>query len=155
MTQTPAIIDHTARAHSSVGDSSAKRIMECPGSMLLCEKYPSKSSEYAEEGTAGHEAIDMILQGKTRKDTDVIGLTFNGIVITEEFFDEAIAPSLQIFDALDKELGDLLRVVLRPPPTSREDSSYNEYRYDNKATIHVLPLLTGPSGSRHRPACQA
>ena len=104
MTQELAI-DHAARAHSSVGGSSAKRIMECPGSMLLCEKYPSKSSEYAEEGTAGHEAIDMILQGKTRKDTDVIGLTFNGIVITEEFFDEAIAPSLEIFDALDKELG--------------------------------------------------
>jgi len=73
--------------------------------MLLCEKYPSKSSEYAEEGTAGHEAIDMILQGKTKNDRDVIGLVFNKIVITEEFFEEAIAPALQIFDALDKELG--------------------------------------------------
>lgn len=73
--------------------------------MLLCEKYPSKSSEFAEEGTAGHEAIDMILQGKTQKDTDVIGLTFNKIVITEEFFHEAIEPALDIFDALDKELG--------------------------------------------------
>lgn len=73
--------------------------------MLLCEKYPSKSSEYAEEGSAGHEAIDMILQGKTKNDRDVIGLTFNKIVITEEFFDEAIGPALQIFDDLDKELG--------------------------------------------------
>jgi hypothetical protein len=100
-----AAIDHAARAHSSVGGSSAKRIMECPGSMLLCERYPSKSSEYAEEGTAGHEAIDLILQGKTKDDRDVIGLTFNGIVITEEFYDEAIAPALQIFDDLDKELG--------------------------------------------------
>lgn len=100
-----ATIDHSQRAHSSVGGSSAKRIMECPGSMLLCEKYPSKSSEFAEEGTAGHEAIDMILQGKTQKDTDVIGLTFNKIVITEEFFHEAIEPALDIFDALDKELG--------------------------------------------------
>jgi hypothetical protein len=98
-------IAHAQRAHSSVGGSSAKRIMECPGSMLLCEKYPSKSSDYAEEGTAGHEAIDMILQGKTKNDRDVIGLTFNKIVITEEFFDEAIAPALHIFDALDKELG--------------------------------------------------
>jgi hypothetical protein len=104
MTQELAIA-HGQRAHSSVGGSSAKRIMECPGSMLLCEKYPSKSSEYAEEGTAGHEAIDMILQGKTKNDRDVIGLVFNKIVITEEFFEEAIAPALQIFDALDKELG--------------------------------------------------
>ena len=99
-------IDHAARAHSSVGGSSAKRVIECPGSMLLCEKYPSKTtSSFAEEGSAGHEAIDMILQGKTREDRDVIGLTFNKIVITEEFFNEAIEPALQIFDALDKELG--------------------------------------------------
>jgi hypothetical protein len=105
MTKELATIDHAARAHSAVGGSSAKRILECPGSMLLCEKYPSRSSEFAEEGTAGHEAIDMILQGKTRNDRDVIGLTFNKITITEEFYDEAIAPALEIFDALDKELG--------------------------------------------------
>ena len=98
-------IQHSARAHSSVGGSSAKRVMECPGSMQLCAKYPSKSSEFADEGTAGHEAIDMILQGKTQKDTDVIGLTFNKIVITPEFYEEAIAASLDIFDAIDKELG--------------------------------------------------
>jgi len=105
VTKDVAVIAHAARAHSSVGGSSAKRVIECPGSMLLCEKYPSKSSEFAEEGTAGHEALDMILQGKTRNDRDVIGLTFNKIVITEEFYDEAIAPSLAIFDDLDKELG--------------------------------------------------
>ena len=101
-----ATIDHSQRAHSSVGGSSAKRVIECPGSMLLCEKYPSKgSSVFADEGTAGHEAIDMILQGKTREDRDVIGLTFNKIVITPEFYEEAIAASLDIFDAIDKELG--------------------------------------------------
>lgn len=105
MTTDIAPIDHAARAHSSVGGSSAKRIMECPGSMLLCEKYPSRSSEFAEEGTAGHEALDMILQGKTQNDRDVIGLTFNGIVITEEFYADAIAPAMEIFDAIDKELG--------------------------------------------------
>lgn len=100
-----ATIDHSARAHSSVGGSSAKRILECPGSMLLCEKYPSKSSEYAEAGTAMHEALDMILQGKTDKDSDVIGLTFNGITIDQEMYDEGIAEALRIFDELDTELG--------------------------------------------------
>jgi hypothetical protein len=105
MTKELATIDHTARAHSSVGGSSAKRIMECPGSMLLCEKYPSKSSEYAEEGTAMHEALDLILQGKTDKDSDVVGLVFNGITITQEMYDEGIAEALRIYDELDKELG--------------------------------------------------
>lgn len=104
MTQELAIA-HSQRAHSSVGGSSAKRIMECPGSMLLCEKYPSKSSEYAEAGTAMHEALDMILQGKTDKDSDVVGLTFNGIVIDQEMYEEGIAEALRIFDELDRELG--------------------------------------------------
>lgn len=102
---TPVVIDHNTRAHSSVGGSSAKRVMECPGSMLLAEKYPSAESEFAAEGTAGHEAIDLIMQGKTDKDTDVIGLIFNGIEITREFYDDAIAPCLETWDALDKELG--------------------------------------------------
>lgn len=100
-----AIIAHADRAHSSVGGSSAKRIMECPGSLQLCAQYPSRSSEFAEEGTAGHEAIDLILQGKTQHDEDVIGLTLNGIEITREFYDEGVAASLEIFDKLDKELG--------------------------------------------------
>jgi hypothetical protein len=98
-------IDHKARSHSQVGGSSAKRVMACPGSVALCAKYPNTASEFAEEGTAMHEAIDMILQGKTEKDTDVIGLTFNGYVITEEMYNEAIAPALEQFDKLDKELG--------------------------------------------------
>lgn len=98
-------ISHSTRAHSAVGGSSAKRVMACPGSVNLCARYPSKSSEWAEEGTALHEAVDLILQGKTEKDTDVIGVTFNGIVITQELFDEAVEPALEIFDALDKELG--------------------------------------------------
>ena len=52
-------IQHSARAHSSVGGSSAKRVMECPGSMQLCAKYPSKSSEFADEGTAGDKGEDQ------------------------------------------------------------------------------------------------
>lgn len=102
---TDLTISHGARAHSAVGGSSAKRVIACPGSVNLCARYPSRSSEWAEEGTALHEAVDLILQGKTEKDTDVIGVTFNGIVITQELFDEAVEPALQIFDDLDKELG--------------------------------------------------
>lgn len=102
---TDLTISHSARAHSAVGGSSAKRVIACPGSVNLCARYPSKSSEWAEEGTALHEAVDLILQGKVEKDTDVIGVIFNGIEITQDLFDEAIEPALQIFDDLDKELG--------------------------------------------------
>lgn len=96
---------HADRAHSSVGGSSAKRIMECPGSLRLSEQYPSRSSEFAEEGTAMHEALDLILQGKTQKDNEVVGLVLNGLTITQEMYDEGIAPALQMFDNLDRELG--------------------------------------------------
>lgn len=102
---TDLTISHSARAHSAVGGSSAKRVIACPGSVNLCAKYPSKSSSYAEEGTACHEAIDLILQGKTQKDTDVIGVVFNHIEITQDLYDTVIEPALRIFDDLDKELG--------------------------------------------------
>ncbi len=98
-------IAHAQRAHSSVGGSSAERVLNCNASLDLAPLYESTSSDYAEEGTAGHEALDLILQGKTKEDSDVVGLTLNGIVITQEYFDEGIAPALAMFDALDKELG--------------------------------------------------
>lgn len=105
MTKELATIDHAARAHSAVGGSSAERVMNCTASVELCAKYPNVETEFAAVGTACHEAVDLILMGKTKKDTDVIGVTFNGIVMTEELFDEAIVPALDMFDALDKELG--------------------------------------------------
>lgn len=100
-----ALIDHGARAHSKIGGSVVKRIMACPGSVRLCEQYPSVESEFAAEGTAGHEALDLILSDKLAKDTDVIGLVCNGIQITAEFYDEAVAPCLEQFDKLNEELG--------------------------------------------------
>lgn len=96
---------HADRAHSPVGGSSAKRVMNCTASVELCAKYPNVESEFAAKGTALHEAIDLIFQGKTEKDEDVIGLVFNSIEITEADFHEAIVPALDMWDALDKELG--------------------------------------------------
>lgn len=106
MTQSLAVADHTARAHSTVvGGSSAGRVLQCPGSVQLCASYPNVESTFAAEGTAFHMALDMIFSGIAKEDTDVIGLTFNGYTITEEMFEEGIAPILEHWDLLDKELG--------------------------------------------------
>lgn len=106
MTDLPTVQDHTARAHSSVvGGSSAGRVLQCPGSVNLCATMPNVESEFAAEGTAMHMAMDMIYSGLTKKDTDVIGLTFNGYEITEEMYDEGIEPILEHWDHLDTELG--------------------------------------------------
>lgn len=105
MTNAPAVIDHAARLHSPVGGSTAERVMNCTASVNLCPQYPNIETEFAAEGTACHEAVDLILMGKTREDRDVIGVTFNNVMMTEKLFDEAIVPGLEQFDALDKELG--------------------------------------------------
>lgn len=101
-----AVADHTARAHSTVvGGSSAGRVLQCPGSVQLCATFPNVESEFAAEGTALHMAMDMIMSGIAKVDRDVVGLTFNGYVIDEDMFEEAVAPVLDHWDALDKELG--------------------------------------------------
>ncbi|MFA5898844.1 MAG: DUF2800 domain-containing protein [Hyphomicrobium sp.] len=107
MTTEVTTIDHSQRAHSPVGGSSAERVLNCTASVELCARYENVETEFAAEGTACHEAIDLILMGKTRKDTDVIGVAFNKntVVMTEELFHEAIVPALDMFDALDRELG--------------------------------------------------
>lgn len=98
--------DHTQRAHSSVvGGSSAGRVLQCPGSVALCAKMPNIETEFAAEGTAMHMAMDMIFSGLTKKDSDVVGLTFNGYVIDEDMFDEGIEPILEHWDQIDTELG--------------------------------------------------
>jgi hypothetical protein len=98
-------IAHKDRAHSYVGGSTAKRVMNCPGSVNLCAQYPNVETVFAAEGTALHEAIDLIFQGLLKSDRDVIGLDFNGFVITEDMFEQAIVPALAMWDALDAELG--------------------------------------------------
>lgn len=102
---TQLTLSHTDRAHSPIGGSSAKRVMNCTASVKLCAKWPNTESEFAAKGTALHEAIDLIFQGKTKHDTDVVGLVFNKITITEDDYTDAIAPALEMWDALDKELG--------------------------------------------------
>lgn len=93
-------------AHSSVvGGSTAARVIACPGSVEHNKKYPNQASEYAEEGTALHEAIAFILEGNTEDDREIIGLTFNGYEITEELYETAIEPCLNFFDQLDEEYG--------------------------------------------------
>lgn len=57
MTATP----HGDRAHAALGASGAYRWMACPGSVRLSAGIESKSSSYAEEGTAAHELAEVCL----------------------------------------------------------------------------------------------
>lgn len=85
--------------HSSiVGGSTAKRVINCPASVKLVAKMPPKpSSVHADRGTLLHDAISQILEGKP----DVVGMRYNDITLTQELYDEKIAPAIAALDVVD------------------------------------------------------
>lgn len=82
-------------AHSTiVGGSSAKRVINCPGSVALVTKVPPKpSSSYAEEGTFLHECMERILNGESIDEVDA----------TEEQINEKLRPAFAALDEIDPE----------------------------------------------------
>jgi hypothetical protein len=89
-------------AHSAVvGGSSAARVLACPGSIDLSAQAPAKpSSSFAEEGTALHSAMEWLLDTsvrRKRKPEQLLGLTFNKHVITEELLHDAVIPAYEYF----------------------------------------------------------
>lgn len=109
-------IDHSARDHSDiVGGSSAERILNCPASYGYRNKLPpevlNKSSVYADEGSALHEAMEYILENDVLDPAELIGMTFGvsdsspeGFKITRAHVHEALEPCLDFFDALCDEM---------------------------------------------------
>lgn len=87
--------------HSSiVGGSTAKRVINCPGSVKLVQKMPPQpSSTYADKGTMLHNAMAEILMDRP----DVIGMKYKDQELTQELYDEKIAPALAALDEIDPD----------------------------------------------------
>jgi len=87
--------------HSTVvGGSTAKRVMNCPGSVALVAQAPvMPSSTYADKGTMLHTAISEYLLGED----NVIGTTYEGHTLDQEMYDEKIQPALDLLDELDRD----------------------------------------------------
>jgi hypothetical protein len=85
--------------HSNiVGGSTAKRVINCPGSVALVQKMPPKpSSEHADRGTLLHNVIAEHLEGKPW----TLGLKYNDQVLTQELVDEKLLPALKALDEVD------------------------------------------------------
>jgi hypothetical protein len=90
--------------HSNiVGGSTAKRVINCPGSVALVQKMPPKpSSEHADRGTMLHDTIAEIL-GKDLPWSQFIGTKYKDQVLTQELFDEKIAVALELLDQVDPD----------------------------------------------------
>lgn len=50
-------------AHAKLSPSAAERWMTCPGSIVLSDGMPQRTSAFAEEGTLAHEIAEKILNG--------------------------------------------------------------------------------------------
>jgi hypothetical protein len=88
--------------HSKVvGGSTAKRVIHCPGSVALVAQMPAKpSSSYADTGNLLHNAMDLIY-GSNVPPRNVIGMTYEGIVLTEELYEDKIIPAMQAVENID------------------------------------------------------
>jgi hypothetical protein len=94
--------------HSNiVGGSTAKRVINCPGSVALVNKMPPKpSSEHADRGTLLHDTISEFLDQDGKPITAWLGKTYEDQVLTQELLDEKLVVALELLDEIDpkKEL---------------------------------------------------
>lgn len=88
--------------HSTVvGGSTAKRVMNCPGSVALVKLAPpSPSSIYADKGTLLHTVISDVL-AEDKAPEDMIGLKYEGQTLDQDMIDDKINPALDLLDQLD------------------------------------------------------
>jgi hypothetical protein len=91
--------ERTVQHSNIVGGSTAKRVIMCPGSVKLVQKMPPQpSSVHADRGTMLHDVISRILldQGV------VVGqYKHKDQLLTQELYDEKIAPALDALDEID------------------------------------------------------
>lgn len=87
-----------------VGGSTAKRVINCPGSVALSATMPPKpSSKYADEGTLLHDAISQVL-GKDVSPESLLGMTYQDQVLTQELIDNKLHIALDLLGVVDPNL---------------------------------------------------
>jgi hypothetical protein len=88
--------------HSNiVGGSTAKRVINCPGSVALVAKMPPKpSSKFADEGTLLHNVIAEIIMSDNPPE-HYLGHKYESQVLTQELIDYKLKPALAALDEID------------------------------------------------------
>ena len=90
--------------HSSiVGGSTAKRVINCPGSVALVAQMPPKpSSVYADTGTLLHNVIADVLDGKATPQ-DFLGAVHADVTLDQDLIDRKLLPALAALDEIDPD----------------------------------------------------
>jgi hypothetical protein len=87
-----------------VGGSTAKRVINCPGSVALVQQMPPQpSSKYADEGTLLHNVISELLDSDTALPEDFLGTKYNEQELTQDLIDEKLLPALAALDEIDPD----------------------------------------------------
>ena len=92
--------------HSKVvGGSTAKRVINCPGSVALVAKMPPQiESKYASKGTLLHDVISEYLDADDVPIQAFIGRTHGTEVVTEEDVEQKLRPALKALEEIDPNL---------------------------------------------------
>jgi len=90
--------------HSSiVGGSTAKRVINCPGSVALVAQMPPKpSSIYADTGTLLHNVIADVLDGKATPQ-DFLGAVHADVTLDQDLIDRKLMPALAALNEIDPD----------------------------------------------------
>jgi len=88
--------------HSNiVGGSTAKRVINCPGSVALVQKMPPQpSNKYADEGTLLHNVIADIVMTDNPPE-HYLGTKYEDQVLTQELIENKLVPALAALDEID------------------------------------------------------
>jgi hypothetical protein len=87
-----------------VGGSTAKRVINCPGSVALVQQMPPQpSSKYADEGTLLHNVISELLDSDTAVPEDFLGTKYNEQELTQDLIDEKLRPALAALVDIDPD----------------------------------------------------
>jgi len=90
--------------HSNiVGGSTAKRVINCPGSVALVAQMPPKpSSVYADTGTLLHNVIADVLDGKATPQ-DFLGAVHADVTLNQDLIDNKLLPALAALNEIDPD----------------------------------------------------
>ncbi len=90
-----------AEHSSTVGGSSANRVINCPSSRLLNKHMPGQEwSEASARGTALHEVVEKCIKEGYLSPTKFIGHVIEQIEMTEELLDDKAVPAIAYFNKL-------------------------------------------------------
>jgi len=84
-----------------VGGSTAKRVINCPGSVALVATMPQQEgSSYANEGSLLHEAIAIVMDTGCAPE-DMVGFEAHGLTLTDELLERKLKPALALLADYD------------------------------------------------------